>query len=57
MTYRLDDADLALLEVNTSSPLVARLVQEIRQLRDRCQAMETKADELYVQLRNEKESE
>ncbi len=33
-TYPLDDADLALIEINTSSPLVMRLVEEVRRLRD-----------------------
>lgn len=32
--YPLDDADLALIEINAPSPLVTRLVEEIRRQRD-----------------------
>ncbi len=34
MNYPLDDADLALIEINAPTPLVERLVWEIRALRD-----------------------
>ena len=32
--YPLDDADLALIEINAPSPLIVRLVEEIRRQRD-----------------------
>ncbi len=33
-TYPLDDADLALIEINAPGPLISRLVEEVRRLRD-----------------------
>ncbi len=46
-TYPLDDADLALIEVNTSSPLVMKLIHEIRRLRDRDMCLQVENDAAY----------
>ncbi len=40
MNYPLDDADLALIEINAPSPLVQRLIWDIRELRDQLQLAE-----------------
>lgn len=52
MTFTpLDEADLALIEINAPTPLVERLVHEVRRLRDENVAAWLAADELYVELR------
>lgn len=51
-TVRLDDADLALIEINTTSPLVERLVQEIRVLQDEVALKELDAQVLANRMRD-----
>lgn len=49
MNHPLDDADLVLIEINTDSPLVHKLVEEIRFLRDCLCAHEFRIAELQDQ--------
>jgi mannose/fructose/N-acetylgalactosamine-specific phosphotransferase system component IIB len=44
MGYRLDDADLALIEINNPTPLVQSLVEEVRRLRDANVAYQVQAE-------------
>jgi hypothetical protein len=46
MSYRLDDADLALIEVNHPTPLVQNLIEEIRRLRDENAGLQVEADSI-----------
>ncbi len=52
--YPLDDADLALIEINNPTPLVQKLVEEIRFLRDVCLAHEVALEE-FARLQGELE--
>lgn len=44
MNYRLDDADLALIEINNPTPLVQSLIEEVRRLRDANLALVVQAE-------------
>jgi hypothetical protein len=46
MSYRLDDADLALIEINHPTPLVQNLLEEVRRLRDENVALVVERDSL-----------
>ncbi len=53
----LDDADLALIEMNCPGPLVERLIHEVRVLRDENLRLQVAADDLYVEARELRERE
>ena len=46
--YPLNDADLALIEIGNPGPLVERLIQELRLLREDNLFLGKAADELFI---------
>ncbi len=55
--YPIDDADLALIEINHPSPLVQTLIWELRQLRDENLRLSVAADEAYLEAKELRERE
>ena len=53
----MDDADLALIEMNSPTPLVERLVHEIRRLQDEILDRDMRIDDLECELRHRNEDD